>query len=62
MMKRSFLRIVIETLGWFMTAIGAYFVFSEDTLFIHYFIFSVGIIMIVFYFPYLDFKQNKSTR
>lgn len=62
MMKRSLLRRIIEALGWFMIAIGAFFVFSEETLFIHYSIFAVGIIMIVFYFPYMDSKENKSTR
>lgn len=61
-MKRSMLRLIVETLGWIMTVIGAFFVFSKDTLFIHYFIFIVGIIMIVFYFPYQDFKREKISR
>lgn len=61
-MRRSFLRLVVESLGWIMVVAGAFYVFSEQTLLIHYIIFTVGVFMIVFYFPYIDLKKNKHTQ
>lgn len=59
LIKHSILRLMIEAVGWIMTVIGAYFVFGEAPSFIHYFIFVLGIVLIVFYFPYKDFKRKK---
>lgn len=60
--KRSILRIVVETLGWIMSVVGAFFVFGKETLFIHYAIFILGIFLIVVYFPLYDSRRSKASK
>jgi len=58
-MKKSVIRLFIEAIGWVLTAIGAYYVFGEGTAVIHYFIFGIGIVLVVANFPYKDFRRKR---
>lgn len=58
-MKKSVIRLFIEAIGWILTAIGAYYVFGKETAVIHYFIFGIGIVLVVVNFPYKDFRRKK---
>ncbi|MEC5422893.1 hypothetical protein QGM71_05185 [Virgibacillus sp. C22-A2] len=59
-MKSRVKRMFTEALGWILTAIGAYFIFEDNTSFIHYVLLIVGILIIIVNFPFKDFSRKKS--
>lgn len=56
--KKTIIRLGIEAIGWVMTIIGAFYVFGDDPQVIHYFVFGIGIILIILNFPYQHLKRK----
>lgn len=57
-MNKAIKRMLVETLGWILAVIGIYFVFEENTSVIYYILLIVGVILILWNFPYKDFKRK----
>lgn len=41
------LRFLLEVLGWILAAVGAYYLFEDNTMLIHYIMLVIGIILLI---------------
>lgn len=57
-MNKAIKRMLVESLGWILAVIGIYFVFEENTSMIYYAFLVVGVILILWNFPYKDFQKK----
>lgn len=49
---------MLEALGWVLLGIGAYFILQKDASFFHYVIGIIGVLFIITFFPFQDFKNR----
>ncbi|CDQ38968.1 MULTISPECIES: hypothetical protein [Virgibacillus] len=50
--------LLIEALGWILTAIGAYYIYEDSKLMLPYISLGIGIVLILFNFPKSFRKQS----
>lgn len=53
------IRLLMEIIGWILTGFGAYYVFEENTMVIHYIALVIGIILLALAIPKNLRKRNK---
>lgn len=58
-MSQALMRLLIEGFGWVLIAIGAYSIFNDPKSVSYYIILVVGIIIVLAYIPYKDFRGRR---
>ncbi|MGY0692122.1 hypothetical protein ACW2QC_04920 [Virgibacillus sp. FSP13] len=53
------MRLFIEIIGWILTAFGAYYVFEENTLIVHYVVLVIGVILLLISIPFKNIRGRK---
>ncbi|MEN1967354.1 hypothetical protein WMZ97_04665 [Lentibacillus sp. N15] len=53
------MRLLLEAIGWILTAIGAYYIFEENTMVIHYVLLIIGVIILLLTIPFKSYRKRK---